>query len=49
MEGLAFQEKVRHGFLTLAKLEPKRIVVLDAIRDQDTVAADIFKHLEPLL
>ncbi len=49
MEGLAFQEKVRHGFLTLAKMEPQRIVLIDALRDPDTVAEDIFKHLEPLL
>ena len=49
LEGLAFQEKVRQGFLTLAKAEPNRILIIDALRDPDTVAADIFKHLQVLL
>lgn len=29
-EGLAFQERVRHGFLRLAEAEPARFVVVDA-------------------
>ncbi len=49
MEGLAFQEKVRHGFLTLAKMAPERIIVVDALQDQDAVAATIFSYLEKLL
>ena len=49
LEGLAFQEKVRQGFLTLSKMDPKRIVIINALRDQDTVAADIFAQLEQLI
>lgn len=49
LEGLAFQEKVRHGFLTLAKMEPHRILVINALQEPDVVAADIYRNLEVLL
>ena len=38
---LAFHRRVRAGFLTLAQGEPERVVVIDATRDVDTVAATI--------
>lgn len=37
LEGLAFQQKVRQGFLTLASRFPARIVTLDAGKSQDEV------------
>jgi dTMP kinase len=34
----AFHERVRRGFLELARLEPERLVVIDATGDEATVA-----------
>jgi len=36
-----FHEKLRDGFLDIAKKEPERFRVIDASRDQEKVAADI--------
>jgi dTMP kinase len=40
-ETLAFHEKVRKGYLTLATLEPERFRVIDASRDPQAVHDDI--------
>ena len=40
-EAIAFHEKVRQGYLTLARLEPERIRVIDASRNPETVHKDI--------
>jgi len=40
-EDVAFHEKVRQGYLTLAGNEPKRFQVIDASRDQQTIHRDI--------
>jgi dTMP kinase len=40
-ETLAFHEKVRKGYLTLATLEPERFRVIDASRDPEAVHDDI--------
>ena len=37
----AFHERVREGFLALARAEPERCAVVDAIRPVDTVAKEI--------
>ena len=37
----AFHERVRAGFLALARAEPERCVVVDANRPADVVAGDI--------
>lgn len=42
-EGLAFQEKVRAGFLLLAKQEPQRIKVVNALQDVEQVRQDLEK------
>lgn len=42
---LDFFEKVRNGFLTLAKDEPNRFIVVDASQDIDSVKSDILKEL----
>lgn len=39
--GLAFHEKLRNGFLALAKQEPERIAVIDASNAPEKVHADI--------
>jgi dTMP kinase len=42
-EGLAFQVKVRAGFLLLAKQEPQRIKVVDGLREIEAVRRDLEK------
>lgn len=40
-ETLAFHEKVRQGYLTLARVEPKRFRIIDASGDPDRIHQDI--------
>ena len=42
-EALSFHEKVRSGYLTLARKEPDRFRIIDASRDVDAVQQDILK------
>jgi len=44
-EAIAFHEKVREGYLELARQEPKRFVVVDAMKDEDDVREDIIEVL----
>jgi dTMP kinase len=47
-EALAFHERVRHGYLTLARDEPKRFRVIDASKDPQSVHKDILEVVLPL-
>ncbi len=40
-EGLAFQQKLRAGFLALAETEPARCRLIDARRDAEAIGADV--------
>jgi dTMP kinase len=42
-KGIAFQEKLRAGYLAIARQNPHRCTVVDAAREIDVVAADIWK------
>lgn len=42
-EALSFHEKVRSGYLTLARKEPGRFRIIDASRDVDDVQKEILK------
>lgn len=44
-EAIAFHEKVREGYLELARQEPGRFIVIDAMKDEDNVRQDIIKAL----
>ena len=46
--GLAFQQKVRHGYLILAKQEPGRIKVVSADGSPEEVFSRILPHLNKL-
>ncbi len=46
MEGKNFHEQVRQGYLDLAKKEPQRWVVIDASKDIDQVASEVWKAVE---
>jgi dTMP kinase len=45
----AFHERVRDGYRRLAASEPKRWVVIDADRDERSIAADVQRELHVLL
>ncbi len=44
----AFFERVERGFQAIATTEPKRVLVIEASRDIESIAADIWSHVEPL-
>lgn len=44
-EALAFHERVREGYLVLARKEPRRIVVLDGMKDEASLRREIIAHL----
>lgn len=48
-EKLAFHEKVRNGYLDLARQEPRRFRIIDAARDETRVAQAITKALTDYL
>ncbi len=48
-ETIAFHEKVRAGYLELARLEPDRIQIIDAAQTYDQVFADISKVLSSMM
>ena len=48
MDG-AFHERLRQGFLEIAAREPGRCVVVDATRNADAVAADVWTAVEQRL
>ncbi len=47
--GRAFHDRLRQGFLDLAKAEPNRIVVVDATGDIDAVQASLRQHVQARL
>jgi dTMP kinase len=48
-EALEFHDRVREGYLHLAREEPHRFLVVDATRQQETVASEIWQRVEPLI
>lgn len=46
---LAFHTRVRDGFLAIAAAEPERVVVVDATRSEDDVAAEIEAAVDRLV
>lgn len=48
-EALAFHEKVRKGYLTLAHREPERFVVIDATCSPDVVTEEIVRAIDERL
>jgi dTMP kinase len=47
-EQLAFHRRVREGFLTIARAEPGRVMVVDSERGLAAVAADIRRAVDDL-
>jgi dTMP kinase len=48
-EGVPFQQRVREGFLSIAREEPHRVRVIDASRDLLAVHADIVRIVDEFL
>lgn len=48
-EGLPFHETLRRAFLDIAAAEPRRCVVIDALRSEEAVAAAIWSAVETRL
>jgi dTMP kinase len=48
-KGLAFHEAVRERFLAIARVEPRRCVVVDSTADQPAVASAVWKAVERVL
>jgi dTMP kinase len=44
-EALDFHRRVREGYLTLARREPGRIVVLDGMKDEQSLHQEVVSHL----
>lgn len=44
-----FHEAVRQGYLTMAKEDPERIVVVDGTLNEDELEAVIFEHVRPFM
>lgn len=47
-ESLAFHQRLREGYLAVAKSEPERFVVIDSTQPQDAVATLIWQAVERL-
>jgi dTMP kinase len=48
-ESVAFHERVREGFLAIARAEPHRVHVLDATRSKEQVHQDILSALQRVI
>ena len=48
-KGLAFHERLRQGFLSIARQEPQRCAVLDAAQDLDAVSGAIWAAVQTRL
>jgi dTMP kinase len=44
-EALDFHRRIREGYLTLARNEPGRIIVLDGMKDEEALHREIVSHL----
>jgi dTMP kinase len=48
-ETLEFHDRVREGYLHLAREEPHRFLVVDATRQEETISREIWQRVEPLI
>ena len=48
-ESLAFHERVRRGFVTLARQDAERWRRLDAQQSPDDLAEEIIRHIQPVV
>jgi dTMP kinase len=48
-EVLEFHNRVREGFLTLARTEPERWLVIDGTQSQEAISEEVWRRISPLL
>jgi dTMP kinase len=48
-EALEFHDRVRKGYLQLAREEPPRFQIIDATQSEEAIAAEIWARVEPLI
>jgi len=48
-EAVDFHQRVREGYLTLARKEPRRIIVLDGMKNEQSLHREIVSHLSSRL
>jgi len=48
-EAVDFHQRVREGYLTLARKEPRRIIVLDGMKNEQSLHREIISHLSSRL
>jgi len=48
-EGLIFHERIREGYLSLARQEPDRFRVIDAGGDVASISREVYRHLDAFL
>jgi len=48
-EGLTFHEKIREGYLSLARQEPERFRILTAVEDIASIHREVCRHLSTFL
>ena len=48
-KGLAFHQRLRDGFLAMAKAEPERCRVIDASGPVEATANAVWRHVEPMV
>jgi thymidylate kinase len=46
---MEFHQKVRGGYLELARKDKKRFVIIDATQSEDAVEAEIFQAIMPYI
>ena len=48
-ESVAFHERVRQGFLALARENTERILIIDGMQDEDAIAAEVMTDIDRIL
>jgi dTMP kinase len=48
-EGISFQYRVRDGYLEIARKEAKRVKVLDAVQDRDSLVSKAMEYIQTIL
>lgn len=48
-EAVDFHRRIREGYLTLARQEPGRIIILDGMKDEQSLHREIISHLPGVL
>jgi dTMP kinase len=48
MRDLAYHRRLREGFAALTRLEPRRCLLIDATREREVIAAEIWSHVRTL-